>query len=925
MGFFHSEDSEQELAFRFAIERINHDISILPDTVLVPIIEHISVFDSFNTSLRVCNLTKNGIGGIFGPQSTETSVVVNSICSVMDVPHLETLWDLSSVPVASTVNLFPETGLLAKALFEVIEDMDWASYTIIYEDDEALIRFQELLKSHKRGYTSEGHVPFTVWQLLDDEDQRPLLKEIKNSSASRIVLDCSTDKILTILEQAKEVNLVGEYQNFFLTSLDAHTLDFGEFKYGKTNITALRLIDPQRHMVQAAVHDLTFAEEKRKRPLLLTPDTVKTESALIFDAVNLFAKALHGINQDLSVKSLSCYELDKWEYGYSLVEHMKLIEMEGMSGKIKFDNNGRRTFFTLDVTQLMSTGFRKIGSWDPENRMTYTRSKSEMERELFQSISNKTFIVVSRLGEPYLREKDPNAQGNERFEGFSLDLIDEIAKDLKFQYKFVLAPDGQYGSYNHETKQWNGLIKELRDRKADLAICDLTITYERRSAVDFTMPFMPLGISILFSKPTKQPPDLFSFLSPLSLDVWIYMATAYLGVSLILYFLARCTPNEWENPHPCNPDPTELECQFSLHNCLWFSIGSLMAQGCDLLPKISPIEWKNPHPCNPDSGVLENSWTMTNVIWHNCGSLMQQGSDVVSQAISTRVVAGMWWFFVLIMISSYTANLAAFLTMERMDATIESVEDLAKQSKIKYGVLNGGSTANFFKTSNDSLYQKMWSVMESTKPSVFTSSNDEGVERVLKGKRGYAFFMESTSIEYQIEKHCDLMQVGRTLDSKGYGIAMPFNSPYRIAISGSVLKFQESGKIKQLKNRWWKRGDKSACRDDAGKTASNELGLSNVGGVFLVLLAGCTVAFFVAILEFLWNVRKVAVQEKISPREAFIHEFMFAVQCYLKTKPVRHTKEEEEDDDDDEAVVVEKDDSFLHINAYDDLNVEDND
>lgn len=50
--------------------------------------------------------------------------------------------------------------------------MDWASYTIIYEDDEALIRFQELLKSHKRGYTSEGHVPFTVWQLLDDEDQR---------------------------------------------------------------------------------------------------------------------------------------------------------------------------------------------------------------------------------------------------------------------------------------------------------------------------------------------------------------------------------------------------------------------------------------------------------------------------------------------------------------------------------------------------------------------------------------------------------------------------------------------------------------------------------------------------------------------------------------------------------------------------------
>ena len=94
----------------------------------------------------------------------------------------------------------------------------------------------------------------------------------------------------------------------------------------------------------------------------------------------------------------------------------------------------------------------------------------------------------------------------------------------------------------------------------------------------------------------------------------------------------------------------------------------------------------------------------------------------------------MWWFFTLIMISSYTANLAAFLTVERMDSPIESAEDLAKQTKIKYGVLNGGSTASFFRNSNFSTYQRMWSFMESSKPSVFAASNTEGVERVTKGK-----------------------------------------------------------------------------------------------------------------------------------------------------------------------------------------------
>lgn len=67
----------------------------------------------------------------------------------------------------------------------------------------------------------------------------------------------------------------------------------------------------------------------------------------------------------------------------------------------------------------------------------------------------------------------------------------------------------------------------------------------------------------------------------------------------------------------------------------------------------------------------------------------------------------------------------------------------------------------------------MWSFMESARPSVFMASNNEGVERVVKGKGNYAFLMESTSIEYVIERNCELTQVGGLLDSKGYGIAMP--------------------------------------------------------------------------------------------------------------------------------------------------------
>ena len=87
----------------------------------------------------------------------------------------------------------------------------------------------------------------------------------------------------------------------------------------------------------------------------------------------------------------------------------------------------------------------------------------------------------------------------------------------------------------------------------------------------------------------------------------------------------------------------------------------------------------------------------------------------------------------------------------------------------------------------------MWHFMETAKPlyEVFTNSNVDGVDRVVKGKGSYAFLMESTSIEYVIERNCELTQIGGLLDSKGYGIAMP-PSKYRNCITSELCKNRRS-------------------------------------------------------------------------------------------------------------------------------------
>lgn len=144
-------------------------------------------------------------------------------------------------------------------------------------------------------------------------------------------------------------------------------------------------------------------------------------------------------------------------------------------------------------------------------------------------------------------------------------------------------------------------------------------------------------------------------------------------------------------------------------------------------------------------------------------------------------MTGLWWFFALIMLASYTANLAAFLTMDLMSSSINGAEDLAKQVRIKYGAVKGGSTIRFFQDSNFSTYQRMWAAMESNGDIVHTLTNDEGVARVKKENGEYAFMMESVPMEYRTnhDDDCTLMQVGELLDSKGYGIALPISKGSR--------------------------------------------------------------------------------------------------------------------------------------------------
>jgi len=228
------------------------------------------------------------------------------------------------------------------------------------------------------------------------------------------------------------------------------------------------------------------------------------------------------------------------------------------------------------------------------------------------------------------------------------------------------------------------------------------------------------------------------------------------------------------------------------------------------------------------------------------------------------------------------------LTAAKMDSPVNSAADLAKQTKIKYGTGCCGSTNRFFQTSTIPTYAKLNAFMESAKPSVYTPGNSQGIDRVLKEDGMYAFFMEAAALEYHMERKCELKQLGGLLDSKSYGIALPKESPYLAAISNGVLRLQEKGVLQELKTKWWKkeRGGGSCSSDGGG--SSSQLNLASLGGVFIVLIGGMIISIFIAVLEFIWKQRKLAVDENESVWAEMWEEFKFAVNFRAgDTKPIR--------------------------------------
>ncbi|KAM7398415.1 hypothetical protein PAMA_006364 [Pampus argenteus] len=691
---------------------------------------------------------------------------------------------------------------------------------------------------------------------LRPELQEPLMALLEHFYWTRFVYMYSSDSGLSVLQRILDTAAERSWQ---VTSVNLDTLTEAAFIKLLADLDFKKdyqiIIDCELERLNSILN-LIAAQRRNLKNYHYIVANMYT-GALTYDGISVMATAFQNLRRqriDISRRGNAGECLANppapWGQGIDIQRALQ-----------QFDERGHRTNYTLTVMELSHTGPRKIGYWNEKRGYVNTAIYKPVVEE-FHGLQNRTYVVTTILEAPYMMLKKNHEQfvGNERYEGYCAELASEIAKHVGFSYRLELVGDGKYGAREAETKMWNGMVGELVYGKADVAVAPLTITLVREQVIDFTKPFMSLGISIMIKKPTKSKPGVFSFLDPLAYEIWMCIVFAYIGVSVVLFLVSRFSPYEWKGED--EDDEGETLPSSASRRALPTSSSELAHS-----PGYSQAQVQNQNQQKEkETPEHTNDFGIFNSLWFSLGAFMQQGCDISPRSLSGRIVGGVWWFFTLIIISSYTANLAAFLTVERMVSPIESSEDLAKQTEIAYGTLDGGSTKEFFRRSKIAVFEKMWSYMRSADPSVFVKNTNEGVIRVRKSKGKYAYLLESSMNEYiEQRKPCDTMKVGGNLDSKGYGVATPKGSPLRNPVNLAVLKLNEQGLLDKLKNRWWY--DKGECGTGGGdsKDKTSALSLSNVAGVFYILIGGLGLAMLVALVEFCYKSRIESRRMKASP------------------------------------------------------------
>uniref|UniRef100_A0A8D3CQ51 Glutamate receptor n=1 Tax=Scophthalmus maximus TaxID=52904 RepID=A0A8D3CQ51_SCOMX len=742
----------------------------------------------------ICDLmTEHWLQGVvFGDDTDQEAIaqILDFISAQTHIPILGVRGGSSMIMAAKDDNSMffqfgPSIEQQASVMLNIMEEYDWYIFSIVTTYYPG---YQDFI----RGTIENSFVGWEMEEVLlldmsvDDGDSK-IQNQMKKLQSPVILLYCTKEEANTIFEVAHSVGITGYGYTWIVPSLIAGDTDvvpaefptgllsvsYDEWDYGLdarvrdgvaiiTMATSTMMMDRGPHTLLKYLMNVTF----EGRNLSFSEDGYQMHPKLVIILLN---------------KERQWDRVGKWENGSLSMKYHVWPRFELYGAATREDDH-------LSIVTLEEAPFVIVEDVDPLSG-TCMRNTVPCRKQI--KTLNQT--------------KDSGIYIKRCCKGFCIDILKKIAKTVKFTYDLYLVTNGKHGKKINGT--WNGMVGEVVLKNAHMAVGSLTINEERSEVIDFSVPFIETGISVMVSRSngTVSPS---AFLEPFSADVWVMMFVMLLLVSAMAVFIF-----EYLSPVGYN-------------RCL--------------------ADGREPH--GPSFTIGKAIWLLWGLVFNNSVPVQNP------KGTTSKIMVSVWAFFAVIFLASYTANLAAFMIQEEYVDQVTGLSDKKFQSPndfsppFRFGTVPNGSTERNIRNN----YPEMHGYM--TK---FHQRNVNEALQSLKAGKLDAFIYDAAVLNYMAgrDEGCKLVTIGSgyIFATTGYGIAIQKESLWKRHVDLAILQLFGDGEMEELESLWLT----GICHHEKNEVMSSQLDIDNMAGVFYMLGAAMALSLITFICEhwFYWQLR----------------------------------------------------------------------
>ena len=310
--------------------------------------------------------------------------------------------------------------------------------------------------------------------------------------------------------------------------------------------------------------------------------------------------------------------------------------------------------------------------------------------------------------------------------GFSIDLWNAIAVRLKLKTSYVMEPDV------------SALEQAMRSKTADLTVAPVFITSARDEVFDFSYPMLETGLQIMVR-----------------------------GVD--------------QNAQFDNPLSEMLRLMLSRATVVWLSVALLLV----LIPAHAVWLLERRH----ENGMLSSRNYFPGIleaIYWALSTLTTQAETMPRQWLA-RSLSVFWMFAGVVFVASYTAQLTAVFTVERIRGAIEGPDDLPNR---QVAALARGNAIDFLREHHAQVQEF------STIDEMFKALIEKKVDAVVAG----APILQYIAVH---EGKGRVKMVGPVFNKAPVAFMLQWDSPLRKKLDVALIALREDGSYQQFYDKWF--------------------------------------------------------------------------------------------------------------------------